>query len=367
MDVRSILFFADRLPPLIGGMEMHARYFIEYFSKNFSFPLLGTVTQTLTGEDFLISNEYKGTIHIKHLPKLFKPNIIFFNSGKWIEKLTIIRNLFPYAVFIYRTGGNEILKAPLVELSIKDHKQRQAYWVSTLNNTIDIIITNSNFTETRLYEIGIKCRFSCFVGGVNISALKKRQLPSLKSTLRIFCAARFVPYKNHHLLVSLIHQLVLRGYKINLRLAGDGPLIAEIQKQVKKQKLDSVVKFLGAIKNESSCEEIANADIYMQLSKDYLAKVPGGEYIHSEGMGRSILEALSAGTFVVAGKSGALSEIITKEQGLLVEVNNADLAKITDEVEVIIKRFPIKLPVINNYSWENLFRRYETLMLEITS
>lgn len=29
MSRLGILFFADRLPPLIGGMEMHAKYFIE--------------------------------------------------------------------------------------------------------------------------------------------------------------------------------------------------------------------------------------------------------------------------------------------------------------------------------------------------
>jgi glycosyltransferase involved in cell wall biosynthesis len=366
MNSKSILFFADRLPPLVGGMEMHAHYFIEYFSDHLSFPLLGTISKTSTGENILISKQSENIIDIETLPQLFNPNIIFFNSGRWIEKLEFLRKLFPTAVFIYRTGGNEILKAPLVDQDISNHKLRQDYWASTLNNTIELIITNSNFTETRLRKIGIKPSFARCVGGVNISALKRKSFVSSYNRVQLFCAARFVPYKNHHLLLSLIHQLILRSHPISLRLAGDGPLLSKIKAQAKEYKLDSIVEFLGALNNEETCKEIANADIYIQLSTDYLTKVPGGEYIHSEGMGRSILEALSAGTFIIAGKCGALFEIVDKNKGLLVDVNNVNLAKITDNVEAILKKLPIKLPFITEYSWENLFLRYEKLMLELT-
>ncbi|MDF2866693.1 MAG: hypothetical protein K0S11_163 [Gammaproteobacteria bacterium] len=364
MDQRVILFFADRLPPLIGGMEMHGRYFIEHFSDHKSLPLTGIVTKTPNGEDCLIAKNHKYVIDIEKLPTLVKPDILFFNSGKWIEELIELRHLFPSAYFIYRTGGNEILKAPLARQAIFEHKLRQAYWASSLNQAIDLLITNSNFTEARLREIGIKCAFARCIGGVNPTALKSKSSIQNNSPLRLFCAARFVAYKNHELLLSVFHELILRGQDICLHLAGDGPLLDDIKRQVKAYKLESVVKFLGALDNEAVCQEITSADVYIQLSTDYLTKVPGGTYIHTEGMGRSILEALSAGTFVIAGKSGALPEMVSEDRGLLVDVN--DRTAITDKIEQTLKQLPSKLPPIEDYSWANLFSRYEEIMMRLT-
>lgn len=363
MEQRVILFFADRLPPHIGGMEIHGRYFIEHFSGHKSFPLTGIVTKTANGEDCLIAGNHKYVIDIEELPTLVQPDIIFFNSGKWIEQLIDLRHLFPTAYFIYRTGGNEIIKAPLVRQDIFGHKLRQVYWASSLNQVIDLLITNSNFTETRLREIGIKCAFARCIGGVNFTALKRKSSIKNNNPLRLFCAARFVAYKNHDLLLSVFHELILRGQDICLRLAGAGPLLDDIKQRVRIYKLESVVKFLGALDNEAVCQEITSADVYIQLSSDYLTEVPGGAYIHTEGMGRSILEALSAGTFVITGKSGALPEIVSEDRGLLVDVN--DGIAITNKIEQTLKKLPTRLPPIEDYSWANLFNRYEEIMMRL--
>lgn len=197
MKQQGILFFADRLPPLIGGMEMHAKYFIEYFEKHLQFPICGIVTKNVHMKDCIISNKFIYTINIKNITNLFNPTIIFFNSGRWIEDLVQIRTMFPQAKFIYRTGGNEILKASLSHNNILDHSLRQSYWVQRLNSTIDLLITNSSYTEDRLRKLGITCLFERLVSGVNISALKTPKVCVNKKYLTIFSAARFVPYKNH--------------------------------------------------------------------------------------------------------------------------------------------------------------------------
>lgn len=353
---KTILFFADRLPPLFGGVEMHARYFIEYFTDHPQFPLTGIVTKHRQNKDYLVTKEGIHPIQIEDLSRLFKPDFVFFNSGRWIEQLQHIKQMFPTAGFLYRTGGNEILKAPLTYQQIPDHALRQSYWVKTLNQTIDIMITNSAYTEKRLRKIGIMCRFYRCVGGVNTSALKIPDLPANHPPV-IFCAARFVPYKNHSLMLSVIQELVSRGHKFQVRLAGDGPLLRQAQEQVVRDQLTSVVTFLGPLDNVVTCQEIARANIYMQLSADQEIQVPGGLYIHSEGMGRSVLEALTAGVFIVAGKSGALPEIVTEDRGFLVELNNA--GQIADQIEPIFQRLPNRKPFSDRYSWANIFKSYE--------
>ena len=358
MTVYSILFFADRLPPLTGGMEIHASYFIQHFIHHPFFPIVGVVSKNDKGEDCLITEEGVIPIGLEDLPDLFQPDMLFFNSGRWIEDLQSLKGMFRKAIFFYRTGGNEILKASLVDQKIPDHSMRQSYWVHTLNHTIDYLITNSAYTEKRLLNLGITCPLARCVGGVNAEALQPVPLDR-KDTLTVFCAARFVPYKNHALLLSVVHALIVRGHKLQVRLAGEGPLMEDAQNQVFNLGLESVVEFLGVLDNQEVCEEITHADIYMQLSGDQLTQVPEGSYIHSEGMGRSILEALTAGTFVIAGQSGALSEIVKKDCGLLLEMEDVD--GMIDRIEEVLKKLPHRSPFTDQFSWKNVFNLYEEL------
>jgi len=352
--VNGIVFFADRLPPLVGGMEMHAKYFIEHFKGHPVFPLLTTITKNTHQYDIL---ENGNIIDFEMLSKMFNPHFLFFNSGCWIEEFKSLRNLFPQAKFIYRTGGNEILKAPLVRKQISDHAMRQKYWTEILNQNIDLMITNSTYTESRLRQLGMAIPFARCVGGVNGNALKCSK-KSLQETITIFCAARFVPYKNHSLLLSIIHQLFTRGHKIRLRLAGEGPLLDKARQQARDLCIDSIVEFLGVLENEKVCFEMTQADVYMQFSCAYPTIVPGGSYIHSECMGRSILEALTAGTFVIAGRSGALEEIVPAGRGLLVELD--DPVSMTNRMESIFSSIP-RLSFCEDYTWTKLFKHYEEI------
>lgn len=355
---KNILFFADRFPPLVGGMEMHAKYFIEYFSNHQVFPIIGVITKNKNGKDSLVLNNRNIETNLDTLKENLNPDIIFFNSGRWIEELAQIHSLFPNVKFIYRTGGNEILKAPLVKNNHPDHKTRQFYWVKTINDNIDILITNSLYTEERLYALGMEVPLKRFVGGVNVSELQNIK-PKQNDLATIFCAARFVPYKNHSLMISIINELVMRGLKFKVKLAGDGSLLTKIKQQVQGHNLNSVVEFLGILDNSTICKEIYNADIYMQLSKDQITEVEGGSYIHSEGMGRSILEALSTGTFIIAGKSGALPEIVKPPHGLLLNLENAK--KMANQIAPIIQETPIKGKIKTNFDWKEIFMGYEKL------
>lgn len=358
---QGIILFADRLPPLIGGMEMHAYNFIKHFINHDRLPLLQVITKDVSGKDCVLLGKRR-SINISEVSKLYTPMFVFFNSGRWIEELEQIKAVFPTAKFLYRTGGNEVLKAPLIYRKITNHSLRQEFWVHNINKYIDVLITNSAYTESRLNKFGVSCSIFRCVGGVDALMLKPSGSLAFKQPT-IFCAARFVPYKNHSLLISVIHKLVLRGNNFKVRLAGDGSLLLQIQKQVEENNLSSIVEFTGVLDNQQVCREISMANIYMQLSIDQVTKVPGGSYVHSEGMGRSILEAITAGTFVIAGRSGALPEIITKNRGILVDVNN--LEQIVSIVEDVLKNPPPKAPFFDGYSWENFFRQYEDLLENI--
>lgn len=339
-----VVLFADRLWPHVGGMEMHAHAFIEHFTDHPRFPLRAVVSKDEGGLDV-----WRG--------EPVEPSFVVFNSGRWIEDLRTLRARWPRAAFVYRTGGNEILKAPLERLQIADHRARQRWWVESLGATIDLLITNSAFTEARLRSVGVTCPMARCVGGVDVGALGRPV--RVPGPLRLCSVARFVPYKNHATLVDLVASLVARGRDVQLRLVGDGPLRSAVEGRVAEAGLSDRVVFLGAMTNREACAEIAAADLYIQLSVDRPTAVPGGSYTHSEGMGRSVLEALSAGTFVIAGNAGALPEVVVPGRGLLVDpmATAVDLAA---QVSSLLDDVPRPEPT-GIYAWGRVFERYERL------
>jgi glycosyltransferase involved in cell wall biosynthesis len=350
-----ILLFADRLPPLVGGMEMHAGYFMRHFRDHRQFPLMAVTSKDHGGSDCLVGVAGREPVDFEQFAAQYESPILFFNSGRWIEDLRTLRSLFPEAEFTYRTGGNEILKAPLERASIESHADRRRFWVDALNDTIDTLVTNSEFTEARLRDAGVKCPFLRCVGGVNFPAVSKPR-PVRCGPPVLLCAARFVPYKHHALLIEIAAALNARGHAFELRLAGDGPLLEETRALVRSHGLDQMVHFLGALPHEATCAEIVAADVYVQLSGDVLTPVPGGSYVHAEGMGRSILEALSAGTYVIAGRGGALHEIVEPGRGGLVDIGRPE--QVIKALSRVLGDPPKKRAPTDAYDWSHLFARY---------
>jgi glycosyltransferase involved in cell wall biosynthesis len=354
-----VLLFADRLPPLIGGMEVHAGAFMAHFERHERFPLCGVVTKSPSGRDVLLQDCNPVRLEETQLFQERRPRIVFFNSGRWIEELPRLRHVLPHSLFVYRTGGNEIVKAGLHGSDLTDHLARQAWWVRVLNETIDLLITNSAYTERRLAALGLlPVRFARCVGGVNAPGLQhRRERRSPRTSL--FTAARFVPYKGMSLLVEVVHRLVARGRNLSVRIAGDGPLHDEIRDQITRLSLGHCVELLGAINNEAVCDEMCTADFYVQLSQDYPTPVPGGTYVHSEGMGRALLEACTAGTYIIATNAGAIGEIVTPERGLLLE--STDPESVADAIHGLLSHPPPQPLPTDEYDWAHVFSRYENL------
>ncbi len=122
------------------------------------------------------------------------------------------------------------------------------------------------------------------------------------------------------------------------------------------------VQFLGRMTNEETLNIIAAANVYCQASKDLIVNVKDGNYVHTEGMGRSLIESICCGTRVVATDCGAISEFINSKNGTLVEGDENEFAQ---QIE-----YTLSLPTIeesqkqsycNEYSFENIFTQYENL------
>lgn len=359
----KIILFADKLPPKnIGGMETHGYYFIEFFKNNSELIVISKDDLF----DVVIDNNREVVKRINLLEYL-KPYsnekvVIFYNSGMWIEQMMLIRKLLPNAIITYRTGGNEIIKSPL-SFFMPSYEDRKKIWCNIINNSVDYLITNSTYTDYRLKEFGIKEDLLIQIGGgVNIGLIdsargqidinKKRF--GLENKKVVVSCSRFVPYKRTD---ELIKSLAYCKNKITLLLAGDGPMEQELQKLAKLMPYE--IQFMGKLSQEDSVKLISCADVYAQASCDLIRKVEGGSYVHTEGMGRSLLEAMCLGIPVVVTNCGAVGEYVNNDNGALVDTPK-DIAskvdyfidnKIDDNMDEYCKR----------YSFDSIFRKYESL------
>ncbi|MCG8322223.1 MAG: glycosyltransferase [Cytophagales bacterium] len=139
--------------------------------------------------------------------------------------------------------------------------------------------------------------------------IKKSSLDSFKF---ISCSS-LIPLKRVDLIVKLLYSLGSTGININWTHIGSGPLYQDIKKEsdeitIKYQNIK--ITFLGQLSNEEVLNLYRNEyfDLFISLS----------EY---EGIPVSIMEAISAGTPVLATNVGGNSEIVGNKSGYLVSAN----------------------------------------------
>jgi glycosyltransferase involved in cell wall biosynthesis len=142
-------------------------------------------------------------------------------------------------------------------------------------------------------------------------------------TLKILTVSRLVPSKGQDDLLKAIGLLRERGHDVTLRIGGDGPERAKLEKLAKDLNIAERVTFLGSISEEQYFAEMIAADAFVLAS-------------HGEPMGVVYMEALSTQTPAVGTAAGGVGEIITSgEDGLLVPP--FDPKAVADALEQLIE------------------------------
>jgi len=168
---------------------------------------------------------------------------------------------------------------------------------------------------------------------VRSSSIKKEDI-SLPKTINVekitlIFVGRFAKEKNPHIPILVAKALKEKGYNVNLNLVGDGELKADIEELIRRLELNENVKMFGWIKDRRKLFEILKeSDILLFTSK------PG------EGLGLTILEAMSQGLPVIATKCGGPEEVIKDGiNGYLVDYSTDEgiANQFIDKIEFLIK------------------------------
>lgn len=372
--MKYFLLFSNYFPcETFGGMETHCTALAEWIKKETMFDLVlvsmsAKKMRTIKGEhDFVSKDSLISTLCFLELDN---SSIFFFNDGYWIEWIENIRKSFPRNIFFFRSGGNDLMYAPTHEMNIPIFERRKI-WVDTFNNNINHVIVNSSFSQRNFELLGVnKSILVKLRGGVDYkfceelmanrkeirdSFIKMHNIP--KGTTILCICSRFVPFKGIDKALSAIS--ILNDLQLHLILVGDGQEKENILQFCDNHLISYT--YVGAQLPKKALEYECLSDVLLNTSILYCKKSGSNNYIHTETMGRSMIEAITLGIPIVATDVGGTRELFIENKGKEIGVLcSDDVNSIASAIEAA-RKIPVKNNVGSKYDWGYIFRRYMEL------
>lgn len=184
-------------------------------------------------------------------------------------------------------------------------------------------LTISDYNVRYLVSQGIPAEQLAVIRcGVSLAAdAVPRRSASESETLRIGSLGRLVEKKGFDVLIEAVAILKERGLKVELRIAGDGPLKAELAQRVAKFGVANITVFEGSLPHSQVAAWMMGLDVFALACKQDQA----GDM---DGIPVVLMEAMSQSLPVVSTRISGIPELILHNQtGLLANPNDAnDLA-----------------------------------------
>lgn len=360
------LFLNTYAPCAVGGMEVHARAFVNHFRSN------GLLRFIICLDGFRCLDVVRGVTvsfasarEVGEFLDRQKVDVLFFNSGHWIEALPGLRRNLPQAKFFMRSGGNEIIKAPLSNMKTA-LCERQRFWAQLLNDNLDFLIVNSSYSVDRVCGIGVD-RASVVLarGGVDLpvccrnrryhhanrNAFDRRYGTEGRTLFGI--VSRFEPFKG----IGGVLQVLNRHKELNwhLVLAGEGSDQSAILGYLQENFSSDRYTFLGSLTHPEAMKIISVMDWIVNCSIEHNRASGDETYVHTETMGRTMVEAFCQGTPIVATKVGGVRELFYECDfpGRMVNGIHGFEALLP---ELVATRYRISdAGVSSAYSWHSIF------------
>lgn len=365
----------------IGGMETHQKAFISnylYGSKSSSVNFIYVIEnkKNIIFHDYRTNslNNTKSFFDLHELISYLLSNItfthLFLNDGWWIESISYFKSVFPLCHIYMRSGGNDVELAPW-NCGNYSYKQRRSLWKESINK-LDYIIANSDFSVSRLISLGINQQQIVKIrGGVNELVCNKCR--TSKENLRhelvvklginqkyiLTFASRFVLFKG--IIPAL--ECIKKSYifeDCHILFVGSGQLLNTIEKWCVTYLNKNQFTIIGESSNEETIGLIAASDILVNSSINLKRDSGDGKYIHTETMGRSMMEAISVNTKIIATDVGGTNELFNENQniGYLSSWNEDSMIEAFNMINEILM---LQANHICDYSWKGVFDSYDIL------
>lgn len=171
-----------------------------------------------------------------------------------------------------------------------------------LNRALNTIYVTEKFLQKKYPSKGAFIGCSDVDLGIIDDAVLERRIDKInnksKSDKMILgtIGAVYVKYKGHRFVLEAMARLIKKGYHLEYQLVGAGSS-EKLTRLIKKLGLTDCVVFKGSLKHEDVFKWLDSIDIYIQPSE-------------TEGLPRSIIEALSRACPIIGTDTGGIPELI---------------------------------------------------------
>lgn len=219
----------------------------------------------------------------------------------------------PEALLVWLAGFRNInVLTHGAELLSGNSKFRKNFWLSIyakwiLNKTN--IIANSDYTGGLSKSLASKARVKVLPLAVNHLFFKPLKR-NLNNKVVFGTVSRVMQFKGHDFILKVINELP-KEYKnsIEWHIAGTGPYLNQLKKDVVVLELEKNVKFHGFVPNEKLPDFYNSLDVFLLCTRQTLRSN------NVEGFGLVFLEAQACGIPVIGTNTGGISSAIKQNEG----------------------------------------------------
>jgi glycosyltransferase involved in cell wall biosynthesis len=316
-----------------------------YGGKQRKFQIIGPGSTTLSGESisnksirymdkprlFGIINNISKQIQISHqvIKSRSELSDVFFHSGGTVMVLPLILcKLLNIDTYIFVTGSaSSSYKSNYPSYNLIVPHLIELLEIITYFTTDKIIV----FTNSKKQDIPKNFKGKTIVANLNyMDAIKKTNRPDFFDRDYSFIfVGRFIGVKNIMKLIIAFCSVVDTHPSSKLLLVGDGPLREDVEDLIQRNGLEENISITGWVSKQ---------EVETYLSNSRYIVLPS----ESEGLPKSVLEAMSHGTVPVASPVGGLPSVIEDgTRGHLFQGTNPE--EIASKLNFILK----------NNNWES--------------
>ena len=255
-------------------------------------------------------------------PRILVKNLAVFPKGLWLARTTTQLDIDHIHAHWASTSATVAMVAARVSgtpWSFTAHR-----WDIAEDNLLRVKVADARFVRaiSRRGARSIAARTSGVTPDIEVMhvgvALPDRVSQTPSDGFRVVAIADLVDVKGHRYLIEAIASLRAAGSRVELDLAGDGPLRQSLTAQVEQAGLGRVVRFMGTQPHADLLAGLAAG----RWDAAVVPSVRVGDV--EEGIPVSLMEAMAAGVPVVSTRTGGIQELIDERTGLLVDGGDAD-------------------------------------------
>ncbi len=387
--VKKICFIAPKFLRCIGGVESHGYEFAKEFQRDKKFKIVSIISKNKVKDGVSIEkrNSEKAleritrrvlTSDMKNDAELILNNspkdtkIYFLNNPNWLPVIPIIKQSRSKCKVFVRSGGNDLMAGWIGEEDDFEStiKANRKILVEIINNNVDKLIVNSNYSMKRMLSLGIsKNKLIKIKGGVDCKRFHPNKRKRSGKEISIGIISRLVEFKGiEYGLKSIEKVSKLTPIKVRYFVMGDGPFKNKLKELSKSLGISNIVEFVDSENYGKVDKYFKKLDIFLHLPIHLLKKERGSQYIHTETMGRCLCEASASGIPAVISDVGGAPEIIKKNKSGFV-VKEKDFKSASEKILKLIRNKELRLSMgkkgreisLKKYDWPIVFSKYREM------